>query len=74
MSGAIFWLVIITGTVNWLVTLGLSLPFQSYTPPFAVEPPLVVTIITLIWQWFAFMFSICIITTLYGIAVEGREI
>lgn len=74
MSGSIWWLVIITGTISWLVDTILTLPFQSMTPPFAVDPPMIITIVSFAWQWFAFMFSICIITTLYGICVEGREI
>ncbi|MCB1386927.1 MAG: hypothetical protein KDJ80_13420 [Nitratireductor sp.] len=72
--GAIFWILVIMTIAVWGTILLVTLPFVPSGPPIAAQPPLIVSVLLIPIQWFYFMFNICILTTLYGITVEGREI
>jgi hypothetical protein len=74
-NGTIIWIVVLVTVVSTAVTILLTWPFVDITNPAGPHlVPLPISFITMIFQWFYFMFSIGILTTLYGVIVEGRRI
>lgn len=73
-SGPIAWIIVLMLLMNLLLSIVILLSTVSIEPLQVIPLPTWMLLLQIVFYWFYFMFSICILTTLYGVLVEGREL